>query len=119
MTPGGTDPRQTSFGAAVQAAVSDEHRRAVLAVLGESDARTLHLDEVTEAVSARLAPAAGRGSTDASCRRVRLVLHHVHLPQLGTCAEFAYHSGDGRFEVAAGGMSDALLSALEAASAGE
>lgn len=68
---------------AVLSAVANDHRRAVLRSLNQTDGKVMEfgalVDQVTEHVRD------GEPPDDEHRQRVRIELHHIHLPKLEDC----------------------------------
>jgi hypothetical protein len=102
------DSGQSSPSDAVHSALADEHRRAVLRTLhGAGEEMTLDTlaDEVTQHVQ--------MGRVDEPSReRVRIALHHVHLPKLDECELLDYDPQQRRVRGRDSELGDALLATL-------
>lgn len=92
-------------------AVADEHRRAVIRSLDHAEDGTMEIDTLAELVADRvqcetLSPAEHRN-------RVRIVLHHTHLPKLAKCGIIRYDTDTKRIQNTTGELETDLLAVLD------
>lgn len=107
-----TFPRTATDVDATLSAVADDHRRAVLRSLAESDESALSLDGLVDRVAERVDD--GEPSTDAREQRLRTTLHHTHLPKLAACGLVVHDAERNRIEAGSADLSDEVLAAVDA-----
>ncbi|MEY7851857.1 hypothetical protein AB7C87_21945 [Natrarchaeobius sp. A-rgal3] len=63
-------------------AVANEHRRAILDALDNASEKTLEYDVLVDRVADRVRDENAKRESDEHRRRIRIALHHTHLPKL-------------------------------------
>lgn len=101
----------------VISAVADEHRRAVLRLLTDTDAETTDLDPLVDGVVERVD--ADRSSVAEHRTRTRIVLHQVHLPKLDSRGLVRYDAEAKQVQGTPGDLCQELLDLIEAHEADE
>ncbi|MFC7006557.1 DUF7344 domain-containing protein [Halalkalicoccus salilacus] len=95
----------------VLSAVADEHRRAVLRSLNQTDQNVMDVDALADLVAERVRN--GEPSDDEHRRRVYIALHHVHLPKLEACGMILHDTETKQVRSATGELGQRLLSVVE------
>lgn len=112
-----TFPRTATDVDATLSAVADDHRRAVLRSLAESDEEALDLDGLVDRVAERVAD--GEPASGARKQRLRTVLHHTHLPKLAACGLIVHDAERNRIEAETEELSGEVLTAVDAHEGGD
>jgi plasmid stability protein len=99
----------------VLAAIADEHRRAALRTLANTGEEGLSLDALADEVGRRVRT---KPADATSRQRVRIALHHMHLPKLDECKLVRYDPERRYVERTADRPARELLATLEAAESG-
>lgn len=95
----------------VISAVADEHRRAVLRLLNESDRDVMHLSELADGLADRID---NRGRDDDEHRyRIRIALQQIHLPKLRSYGLIRYDADTKQTRAITGELSQELLAVIE------
>jgi hypothetical protein len=83
----------------ILSAVANEYRRAVLATLDHTLNRTIGFDKLVERVTDRVRDDALERPAGEHHQRVRIALHHVHLPKLEAVriVDYEVESGNVRY----------------------
>lgn len=95
----------------VLSAVADEHRRAVLRSLNQTDQNEMDVDALADLVAERVRN--GEPSDDEHRRRIHIALHHIHLPKLEACGMILYDTETKQVRNVTGELSQRLLSVVE------
>lgn len=95
----------------VLSAVANDHRRAILRALTHTDEETMEVNELTEHVAEHLRD--GEPPDDDHRQRVRIALHHIHLPKLEACGMVSHDTETDRVRNATGELSRELLTVVE------
>lgn len=93
----------------ILSAVGNEQRRAILDSLDSATNQTLEYDTLVDRVVDRIGDEqAGRGS-DEQRKRIRIALHHNHLPILEAAQIIDYDTETSQVEFVGGGLEQDLL----------
>lgn len=92
-------------------ALGDEHRRAVIRALNDAEAEPMGIDTLAELVAKRVQ--CGTLSAAEHRDRVRLTLHHTHLPKLATCGLILYDTDTQRIQNTTSELERDLLAVLD------
>lgn len=105
-----TDIEESAPPDVILSAIGNEHRRAILRSLDQTDGNVLDVSELTDRVveQVRNEEPAGRGHR----RRVRTALHHIHLPKLEDCGMIVYDSETKQVRNVNGALSQELLAQI-------
>lgn len=99
-------------------AVSNEHRRAILTALDDQPEKTLEFDALVEEVADRVQDGNAEPASDDQRQRVRIALHHTHLPKLEEAGMIDYEAETGRVQVVVGKRNQEILPLIELLDAG-
>ena len=98
---------------AILSAVANEHRRAILSVLDTEHDNTLEYETLVNRVADRLWDEETEGVSDEHQQRVRIALHHTHLPKLDEARIIDYEADTGRVQFVGGALEEELLKLVE------
>jgi len=93
--------------------VASEHRRAVLNVLDNASEKTLGYDTLVARVADRVRDEDAERVSDEHRQRVRIALHHAHLPKLEAARIIDYEAESGRVQFVGGELERELLTLVE------
>ena len=97
----------------ILSAVANEHRRATLNALDNASERTLEYDVLVDRVADRVRNEDPRRESDEHQQRVRIALHHTHLPKLDEARIIDYEAKTGRVRFVGGELEQDLLTLIE------
>ncbi|MGM0371998.1 MAG: DUF7344 domain-containing protein [Halobacteriota archaeon] len=98
----------------ILSAVGNEHRRAILNALHSTSNETLSYDALVERVVDRIRDEETALEPDAHRQRVRIAMHHTHLPKLEAVRIVDYESDTGQVAFVGGELEQDLLALIEA-----
>ncbi|WP_236608601.1 hypothetical protein [Salinarchaeum sp. Harcht-Bsk1] len=93
----------------ILSAVANEHRRATLHALDGASGETLAYDDLVDRVADRVRNEDPRLESDEHRQRVRIELHHTHLPKLEEARMIDYEAETGRVQFVGGELEQQLL----------
>jgi len=93
--------------------LASEHRRAVLNVLDNASEKTLGYDTLVARVADRVRDEDAERVSDEHRQRVRIALHHAHLPKLEAARIIDYEAESGRVQFVGGELERELLTLVE------
>lgn len=96
-------------------ALADEHRRAILNTLDTEPDNTLDYDALVDGVADQIRDedADGNEVTDEYRQRIRIVLHHTHLPKLEEAQIIDYKADTGHVTFVGGALEQEILTLVE------
>ena len=94
-------------------AVANEHRRAILDALDNASEKTLEYDVLVDRVADRVRDEDARRESDEHRQRVRIELHHTHLPKLDEARIIDYEAETGHIQFVGGELERELLTLVE------
>lgn len=94
-------------------AVANEHRRAIINSLYSASDKTLEYDALVDRVAETLRNEGAEQLSDEHHRRVRIALHHTHLPKLEEVRIVDYQSETGLVQFVGGTLEHDLLTVIE------
>ena len=97
----------------ILSAVADEHRRAILDALDTAPDNTLEYDALVERVADRIRDEDAERVSDEHRQRVRIALHHTHLPKLDEARIIDYEGDTGHVEFVGGALEQEILTLVE------
>ena len=97
----------------ILSAVANERRRAILSVLDTVPDNTLEYETLVNRVADRLRDEETEGVSDEHQQRVRIALHHTHLPKLDEARIIDYEADTGRVQFVGGALEQELLKLVE------
>lgn len=97
----------------VLSAVANERRRAVLRELDHTAGNTMAFDTLADHVAAQVRADDGGRLADDHRERVRVALHHIHLPKLDACGMIVYDSETMQVRSTTGELGKELLTVVE------
>ena len=97
----------------VLSAVADEHRRATLGALDNASEKTLKYDVLVDRVADRVQDEDAKRESDEHRQRVRIALHHTHLPKLEEARIIDYEAKTGHVQFVGGELERELLALVE------
>lgn len=95
----------------VLSAVAEEHRRAVLRSLNQTDQNVMDVDALAALVAERVRN--GEPSDDEHRRRIHIALYHIHLPKLEASGMIVYDTETKQVRNATGELGQELLRVVE------
>lgn len=98
---------------AILSAVANEHRRAILHALDDASEKTLDYDALVDDVADRVRDETTERAPDEQRRRVRIELHHTHLPKLEEPRIIDYEGDTGQVRFIGGDLEREILSVVE------
>jgi len=113
MNAGKTKRRVPTSPDAVLSALADEHRRAVLQSLNRSKDQALTFDVLVNQVADLICNEDVERTTDDHRKRIRISLHHNHLPKLEECRLIDYDTETTQVQTVTGEMGQELLTVVE------
>jgi DNA-binding transcriptional ArsR family regulator len=93
----------------ILSAVANEHRRAILRSLNNVSDRTLEYDTLVDHVAERVEDENMDGVSDEHRQRVRIALHHTHLPKLAEAGIIDYEAEAGHVQFVGGELEQDIL----------
>jgi hypothetical protein len=96
----------------ILSAVANEHRRAILNAVTNASEQTLAYDALVERVADRVRDEDERES-DEHRQRVRIALHHTHLPKLDEARMIDYTDETGHVQFVGGELEQKILQLVE------
>ncbi|MFP9062059.1 hypothetical protein ACLI4R_16275 [Natrialbaceae archaeon A-chndr2] len=97
----------------VLAAVANEHRRAILDALDNASEKTLAYDVLVDRVADRVRDEGAKREAAEHRQRVRIELHHIHLPKLSEARIIDYEAETGHVQFVGGELERNLLTLIE------
>ena len=94
-------------------AVAHEYRRATLELLQGASDETLAYDALVDGVADRVRDEDAARASDDHRRRVRIALHHTHLPKLEEAGMVDHEAHTGHVQFVGGELERELLSLVE------
>ena len=93
----------------ILSAVGDEHRRAILDSLNNASTQTLAFDTLVDRVADIIRDEHTERASDEHRQRIRIALHHNHLPKLEELRIIGYDTETGQVEFVGGELAQDLL----------
>ena len=110
----GSSERERSLSAdTILSAVANEHRRATLNALDNASEKTLAYDALVDRVANRVRNEDANLESDEHQQRVRIALHHTHLPKLEEARIIDYEAETGHVRFIGGELEQDLLTLVE------
>ena len=103
----------------VLSAVANDHRRAILNALENAPEKTLAYDELVGRVAEQIRDEDVKRDSDEHRQRVRIALHHTHLPKLAEARMIDYNSEAGNVEFVGGELEQDISTRVESHVANE
>ena len=100
-------------------AVANEHRRAILNSLTSTSEKTLTHDALVDRVADRVRDEDAERASDEHRQRVRIALHHTHLPKLEELRIIDYETETGLVQFVGGELEQDILTLVESYAAYE
>ena len=97
----------------ILSALGNDHRRAILSALENASEETLPYDVLVDRVAERVQDEDTRRDSDEHRQRVRIALHHIHLPKLEEAQIIDYRVETGIVEFVGGELERDLLTRVE------
>ncbi|WEL27493.1 DUF7344 domain-containing protein [Haloferax volcanii] len=97
----------------ILSAVASEHRRATINALDNASDKTLEYDALVARVADRVRNEDPRRESDEHRQRVRIALHHTHLPKLEEARIIDYEAEMGNVQFVGGELERDLLTLVE------
>jgi len=97
----------------VLSAVADEHRRGILNALDNAPDNTLDYDALVDRVADQIRDEDAEGVSDERRQRVRIALHHTHLPKLEEARMIDYEADTGQVRLVRGELEQGILTLVE------
>jgi len=97
----------------ILSAVADEHRRAILDALDNASEKTLEYDVLVDRVANRVRDEDAKRESDEHRQRVRIALHHTHLPKLEEARIIDYETETGYIQFIGGELEQKILTLVE------
>jgi uncharacterized protein YydD (DUF2326 family) len=95
------------------AAVANEHRRAILNELDNASEKTLEYDVLVDRVADRARDKDAKRESAEHRQRVRIALHHTHLPKLDEAQIIDYEAETGHVQFVGGELERDLLTLIK------
>lgn len=93
-------------------AVANEQRRTILSALRRATDQTLEFDTLVDSVAESLRDESTVGTSDEHHQRLRIELHHTHLPKLDEVRIIDYETETGHVQFVGGDLEEDLLTLL-------
>ena len=93
----------------ILSAVGNEHRRAILESLNRASNQILEFDTLVDRVADRIQDEHPTRASDEHRHRIRIALHHTHLPELEAVRIVDYETETGQVEFVGGELEQDLL----------
>lgn len=103
----------------ILSAVGNAHRRAILNSLNSASNKTVEYDALVDCVADRIRDEDAERESDEHRQRVRIALHHTHLPKLEEVRMIDYEAETGHVQFVGGELEQDLLSLVESHDANE
>jgi len=103
----------------ILSAVANEHRRAILSALVNAPDRKLDYDALVNRVADQVRDDDAERVSDEHRQRVRIALHHTHLPKLDEARIIDYEANTGHVQFVGGELERTILSLVESDDAHE
>ena len=97
----------------ILSAVANEHRRAILNALDNASEKTLEYDALVDRVANRVRDEHAKRESDEHRQRVRIALHHTHLPRLDEARMIDYEVETGHVQFVGGELEQKILRLVE------
>jgi len=97
----------------ILSAVANEHRRATINALDNASEKTLEYDALVDRVAEWVRNEDPRQESDEHRQRVRIALHHTHLPKLEEARIIDYEADTGHVQFVGGELERNLLTLVE------
>ena len=97
----------------ILSAVANEHRRAILDALDDAFEKTLEYDVLVDRVADRVRNEDAKWGSDEHRQRVRIALHHTHLPKLDEARIIDYKTETGHVQYIGGELEKKILTLVE------
>ncbi|WP_241431462.1 DUF7344 domain-containing protein [Natrialba hulunbeirensis] len=94
-------------------AVANEHRRAILNAVINASEKTLEYDALVERVADQVRDEDAKRELDEHRQRVRIALHHTHLPKLEEAQIIGYEAETGHIQFVGGELEQKILRLVE------
>lgn len=94
-------------------AVANEHRRAILDALDNASEKTLEYDALVDRVADRVRDEDANLDAAEHRQRVRIALHHTHLPKLDEARIIDYEAETGHVQFVGGELERDLLTLIQ------
>jgi hypothetical protein len=94
-------------------AVANEHRRAILNSLTSASEKTLTRDALVDRITDRVRDEDAERASDEYRQRVRIALHHTHLPKLEELRIIDYETETGLVQFVGGELEQDILTLVE------
>ncbi|WP_276257842.1 DUF7344 domain-containing protein [Haloglomus litoreum] len=93
----------------ILSAVANEHRRAILNSLDNAPGKALEYDALVDCVADRVRDEDAERASHEHRQRVRIALHHIHLPKLDAAGIVDYETEAGNVQFVGGELERDLL----------
>ncbi|MFD1586264.1 hypothetical protein ACFR9U_04675 [Halorientalis brevis] len=103
----------------ILSAVGNEHRRAILNSLTSASNKTLKYEALVDRVADRIRDEDAERESDEHRQRVRIALHHTHLPKLEDVRIIDYEAETGHVQFVGGELEQDLLTLVGSPDANE
>ncbi|WP_249361501.1 hypothetical protein [Haloterrigena sp. H1] len=97
----------------ILSAVANEHRRAILDALDNASEKTLEYDVLVDRVADRVRDEDAKWESDEHRQRVRIALHHTHLPKLDEARIIDYEGETDNIRFIGGELEQKILTLVE------
>jgi len=97
----------------ILSAVANEHRRAILNALDTAPDNTLEYDALVDRVADQIRDEDAERVSDEHRQRVRIALHHTHLPKLDEARIIDYEGDTGHVEFVGGALEREILTLVK------
>ncbi|WP_458210858.1 DUF7344 domain-containing protein [Haladaptatus sp. NG-SE-30] len=97
----------------ILSAVANEHRRATLNALDNASEKTLEYDVLVDRVADRVRDEDANLESAEHRQRVRIALHHTHLPKLDEARIIDYEAETGHVQFVGGELERDLLTLIQ------
>ncbi|WP_323173266.1 hypothetical protein [Natrialba sp. PRR66] len=97
----------------ILSAVANEHRRATLNALDNASEKTLEYDVLVDRVADRVRDEDAKRESDEHRQRIRIVLHHTHLPRLDEARIIDYEAETGHVQFVGGELEQKIRRLVE------
>ncbi|WP_255314819.1 DUF7344 domain-containing protein [Halorubrum lacusprofundi] len=97
----------------ILSAVANEHRRAILNALDSTSTKRLEYDALVDHVADQVGNENPERKSDEHRRRVRIGLHHTHLPKLEEAQIIDYETETGHIQFVGGELEQQILTLVE------
>ena len=97
----------------ILSAVANDHRRAILDTLENASGKKLSYDVLVDRVADRVRDECTNRDSNEHRQRVRIALHHAHLPKLAEARMIDYEDETGHVEFVGGELEQDLVTRVE------